>query len=117
MKNGIIICDECRAQIEQEQLEVRDRVIAKDEDGNDVVERYFDCPNCGRHYTVTVIDRQQKIIIQKRRQVQKKINLCVKNYGSKARIRKYQEEDKELHEEFKYRAKVLKERYEKEIQA
>lgn len=117
MQNGIIICDECRVQIEQEQLEVWDRVIAKDEDGNDVVERYFDCPNCGRHYTATVIDRQQKIIIQKRRQVQKRINLCVKNYGSKARIRKYQEEDEELREEFKYRAKMLKERYEKEIEA
>lgn len=117
MQKGIIICDECGVQIEKEQMEIWDRVIAIDEDGCDVVEQYFDCPHCGKHYTVTVIDRQQKIIIQKRRQVQKKINLCIKNYGANARIRKYQEEERELHEEFKYRAKVLKERYEKEIQA
>lgn len=117
MQNGIIICDECRVEIEQEQLEVWDRVITKDENGNDVVERYFDCPNCGKHYTVTVIDREMKLMIQKRRQIQKKIALGIRNRASEYVLRRYKQKDDELKEDLKYRENVLKEKYEKEIQA
>ena len=117
MQKGIIICDKCRAQIEQEQLEVWDRVIAKDENGFDVVERYFECHCCGAHYTVSVIDREMKLMIQKRRQIQKKISLGMRNKASEFVLRRYKQQDDDLKDELKYREKVLKERYEKEIQA
>lgn len=117
MQEGIIICDVCRAQIEREQMELWDRVIATDEDGFDVVERYFDCPHCGSHYTVTVIDRDMKLMIQKRQQLQKRIKNAIRNRSSEYVMRKYAQQDEELKEELEYRAEVLKERYEKEIQA
>lgn len=117
MQNRTIICDKCRTEMNEDTLEVWDRVIAKDENGFDVVERYFECYCCGEHYTVSVIDREMKLMIQKRRQVQKKISLGMRNKASEFVLRKYKQQDDDLKDELKYREKVLKERYEKEIQA
>ena len=51
-----IICDKCKAEFEMKKF-LKDRVIAKDKMGNAVMERFFECPDCGTHYSVTVIDR------------------------------------------------------------
>ena len=56
-------------------------------------------------------------MIQKRRQIQKKISLGMRNKASEFVLRRYKQQDDDLKDELKYREKVLKERYEKEIQA
>lgn len=113
----VIVCDKCETEMEQDVLGAWDRVIAIDENGNDVVEKYFECHYCGAHYTVAVIDREIKLMIQKRRQIQKKIMLGRSNKASEFVLRRYQRQDEELKEEQRYRENVLKEKYEKEIQA
>ena len=45
----------------------RFELLAEDEAGNPVIERYFDCSNCGRHYTVTVMDREMRLMMQSSR--------------------------------------------------
>ena len=49
-----VICDSCGQQTD---IELWTRQIAKDRNGYDVTEQYFECKNCGKHYTVGVYDR------------------------------------------------------------
>lgn len=107
-KQGIT-CNYCNAHIEPAAIEVMDAVIAQDDNGDDVIERYFDCPHCGSHYTVTIMDREMRLMAQKRKQIQKRIGRL--GNCNKALIDKYVEQDRELKEEFMYRASVLKEKY------
>ena len=56
---GTIMCEECRAEFEPEELAIKNRVIVDGETYEKVTETYFLCPVCGAHYTVTVLDQQQ----------------------------------------------------------
>lgn len=105
-----IICDKCKAEFEMQNL-LKDRVIAKDKTGNAVMERFFECPDCGTHYTVTVIDREMWLMIQKRGQLMKKVNRLMRSGGSKERMQKLLDADEKLKKDLKSRADRLKEEY------
>lgn len=105
-----IICDKCGAEIEMKNL-LRDRVIGKDEAGNAVMERFFECLDCGQHYTVMVIDREMRLMIQKRGQLMLKVNSMLQEGGSKERTQKLLDADKKLKEDMKSWADKLKEEY------
>ena len=109
-----MICNQCGGVIEMEGA-LRDRVIAKDAAGNDVTERYFDCPICGKHYTVTVIDRDMRLLIQKRKQIQYRVNKLLKENGSRKKMQQLLDTDAELKDDLKHMAQKLKEEYEEEI--
>lgn len=86
-----IICDKCAATFTPDMIEIQNRVITQDEEHNDIIEQYYECPICGTHYTITITDRVQRIAIQKRRHTRTK--------------------KKELADDIQARAKMLKEQY------
>ena len=90
-----IRCDRCRADFRLDEIELKNRVIAQDEDENDVIEQYFICPICGEDYTVIILDRQQEELIQKRRQIRARINRAIMNKRAD-RARKYAEQEQDL---------------------
>lgn len=59
------ICDKCGKEIE---MNVQEKVIDQDKDGKDITEQFFDCPECGQHYTIFISDQFmcQKIATRKR---------------------------------------------------
>ena len=107
----IIECDQCGAILEDIGAELTERVIGEDEDGNEVIERFFECPFCGKHYTVTVLDRQMRLMIQERQQIAAKVRRILKQRGNAIIMQKLIEKDTALKEELIYRANVLKEKY------
>lgn len=107
----IIECDQCGAILEDIGAELTERVIGEDEDGNEVTERFFECPFCGKHYTVTVLDRQMRLMIQERQQIAAKVRRILKQRGNAIIMQKLIEKDTALKEELIYRANVLKEKY------
>ena len=42
-----IICDKCAAIFTPDMIEVQNRVITQDEEHNDIIEQYYECPVCG----------------------------------------------------------------------
>lgn len=110
-KKKEIICDSCGIDIMEMGMQLEDRVIAEDESKNPVIERYFDCPHCGRHYTVTVIDRGMRLMIQKQQQLQKRIGRRIKDGAKPTAVRAQQEAARELQDDLMHRAAMLKERY------
>lgn len=110
-QKGEIVCDKCGAIIEVAKGLLRERVIAKDDDGNDIVEQFFECGHCGQHYTVTVIDRDMRLMIQRRVQLKRRMNMNLKRKGSKVALQKLIDEDRELQEDLKFAADVLKKKY------
>lgn len=107
----IIECDRCGSILEDIGAELTERMLAEDEEGNPVTERFFECPFCGKHYTVTVIDRQMRLMIQERQQIAAKVRRILKQRGNKITLQKLIEKDEVLKEELIYRANVLKEKY------
>ena len=92
--NGII-CDKCAATFTPDMIEIRNRVITQDEEHNDIIEQYYECPVCGTHYTITITDRVQRIAIQKRRQLQTAVKNAIKAKRP-ARAQTYKNKEKEL---------------------
>lgn len=105
-----IRCDRCRADFRLDEIELKNRVIAQDEDENDVIEQYFICPICGEDYTVIILDRQQEELIQKRRQIRARINRAILNKRAD-RARKYAEQEQDLKNDIRCREAMLKEKY------
>lgn len=110
-QKGEIVCDECGAVMEELNGLLRDHVIAQDEDGNEITERFFECPRCGHHYTVTVIDRNMRLMIQWRTQLKYRMNRILKNRGNKVVLQKLIDEDKAIQDDLKVRADALKKKY------
>lgn len=105
-----IACNKCNAIFPIEMLEIQSRVITQEEDGSDVIEKFYECPVCTAHYTITVTDRIQRIAIQKRRQLQTAVANAIRAKRP-ARAKEYQDREKELAEDIYARAKKLKEQY------
>ena len=64
-----VICDACG---KETAINLWTREIAKERDGYfPVVEKYFCCEACGKHYTVGVYDHEQSMNVQKRRRIQR----------------------------------------------
>lgn len=115
-KKKEIICDGCGIDIMGMGMQIKDRVIAEDESKNPVIERYFDCMNCGKHYTITVIDREMRLMIQKRQQLQNRIIRMLKGGTKLETIDAQKEAVRILKADMMYRAAMLKETYLKEKQ-
>lgn len=105
-----IICKKCNAIFTPDMIEIQNRVITQDEEGNDISEQYFECPICGAHYIVTIMDRKQRLMTQKRRQFQTVIKNAIRA-GKPARAQTYKEKERELAADLMQRAKMLKEKY------
>lgn len=112
---GAIVCEECRAEFEPEELAIKNRVIVDGETYEKVTETYFLCPVCGAHYTVTVLDRQQRLMVQRRRRLQQSYKGALK-IGKPKRADTYKEQERKLAKELKERAKMLKEKYRGQIE-
>lgn len=105
-----IICEKCAATFTPDMVEIQSRVITQDEEHNDIIEQFYECPICGVHYTITVTDRVQRLAIQKRRQLQTAVKNAIKA-GRPARAQTYKEKERELADDIQARAKMLKEQY------
>ena len=108
-----IYCDACGKVIEINGA-ILSRIIAKDEDGYNVVEQFFDCPHCGAHYTTAVIDRKMQRMIQKRKQLIGQIKIHRQIRSQEKTFRKLLKTDKQLKTQQEARMKMLKAKYEKE---
>lgn len=108
-----VYCDNCGKTIEMNGATFS-RIIAKDEEGYNVAEQYFDCPHCGAHYTVAVIDRKMQRMIQQRQQIRKQIELHRKIKSREKTFLKLQKEDERIKQLQEAHMKLLKAKYEKE---
>lgn len=108
-----VYCDNCGKTIEMNGATFS-RIIAKDEEGYNVAEQYFDCPHCGTHYTVAVIDRKMQRMIQQRQQIRKQIELHRKIKSREKTFLKLQKEDERIKQLQEAHMKMLKAKYEKE---
>lgn len=106
-----VICDSCGQQTD---VELWTRLIAKDRNGYDVTEQYFECKNCGKHYTVGVYDRQMRLDIQKRRQIQAQIRLHRQIGSRPGTIQHFIRKEENLKDKMLRRSQELKERYREE---
>lgn len=104
-----IKCDKCGGTIELEGR-VQDRVIGQDGSGN-VKERFFECPVCGYHYTITVYNRPMLLKIQKRKALQVKIRRAWGRNSSAQQFRSWVAEDTRLKEELMNEAQTLRRQY------
>lgn len=84
MRNEII-CDKCKLIISK--FEIKTHIITKDEKGIDVQESYFQCPTCGKKYTILISDRKLRLLIQKRVLCLKKIQKAKNKKDEAAMIR------------------------------
>ena len=105
-----IICNKCNATFTPDMIEIQKKVITQDEHGDDVIEQYYECPICGAHYTITIMDRVQRIAVQKRRQYQTAIQNASRA-RKPARAQTYKDKERELADDIQARAKMLKEKY------
>lgn len=73
-RNGAeVVCDVCGSVIEH--INVKTRIIARQAEGFNVTEQYFTCQECGKKYTVLIVDHEIQFLIQKRQQVERQIKL------------------------------------------
>lgn len=114
-RNGDIevICEECGFPVNIEKT-IGTREIARDEKGFNIIEQFFFCEHCGKHYTITVIDREQQIMIQKRQQLKKQIRLHEKIRSREKTIRDLQKKEERMKADMMKRASMLKEEYREE---
>ena len=105
-----IICNKCNATFTPDMIEIQNRVITQDEERNNIIEQYYECPICSAHYTITIMDRVQCIAVQKRRQYQTAIQNAIRA-RKPARAQTYKDKERELADDIQARAKMLKEKY------
>lgn len=108
-----VICEKCGSRINLGKT-TRTRKIAEDMDGFDVIKQFFSCECCGEHYTITVIDRGQQKMIQRRQQLNKQIRLYESIRSREKTIRDLRKKEERLKADMLKRALMLKERYMKE---
>lgn len=106
-KQGLIVCDECGQIMRKMEEILHDHVIAQDEEGNEITETYIECPRCGHHYTVIVEDRNVRLMVQKRRQLIRKIYRT----SNRAIQDRLTEQERNLHEDIRERSEALKKKY------
>ena len=49
------ICDKCKKEIK---INIEEMVIGHDNDGEEIIEQFFICPECNAHYTVFISDKK-----------------------------------------------------------
>ena len=106
--NFICLCDKCGAEIKVQEA-LKDRTINMGRIGT-ITERFFECQVCGENYTITVIDREMRLMIQKRSQLMKKVNQLLLSGGSREQIQQLLDADEKLKKDLKSRSDRLKEK-------
>ena len=113
-RNGSeVVCDVCGSVIEH--INVKTRVIARQAEGFNVTEHYFACQECGKKYTVMIVDHEMQFLIQKRQQVERQIKLH-RQIGSRAQtIQRLVTKIEKIKKQQEERMIMLKEQYKEEI--
>lgn len=59
------VCDKCNTEIG---FDIREEIIGRDKDGEEIIEQFFICPECGSRYTIFISDQfmRKKIAARKR---------------------------------------------------
>lgn len=109
MAEKYIFCDSCKKTISLEGL-IQEQNVGRDDSGP-VTEKFFECPNCGKHYTITVYNRRMALKIQKRRQLQVKIKRAWGRKTDAQRFRTWVNEDERLKNELLAEAGMLRQKY------
>ena len=111
-----IVCKVCGRIIERDEMKtlIQERVIADDDQDGTVKERFFTCPACEQHYTITCFNRRMQLKIQKRQQLLYKVRQLYKRRGDVHEVRKLQEQDEKLKNELLDEAHYLRRKYLKE---
>lgn len=105
-----IRCDKCGGTIEMDEGRIQERVVGEDKFGN-VKERFFECPICGQHYTITVYNRSVMLKIQKRRQIRDRIRWAWGKKYHENQFRAWQKEDERLKDAIMNEVQILRRKY------
>lgn len=103
-----ICCDDCGNVVDLAKT-MKTRVIGKDPVGREVVEQYFTCDDCGRHYTIAVMDTKQRTLIRERQQLQRQIRIFAQIGAKDKKIRVMQRKEEHMKNELMKRSAQLKE--------
>lgn len=103
-----IICDKCKSEISK--CEIKNRIITQDKKGIDVKESYFQCPTCGKKYTVLLSDRKLRLLIRKRVLCLKKIQKA-KNKNDEVTVLRCSKKYDKIKKEISDRQEVLVHEY------
>lgn len=109
-RNGSeVVCDVCGSVIEH--INVKTRVIARQAEGFNVTEQYFTCQECGKKYTVLIVDHEMQFLIQKRQQVERQIKLHRQIRSRAQTIQRLIMKDEKIKKQQEERMIMLKEQY------
>lgn len=113
-RNGSeVVCDVCGSVIEH--INVKTRVIARQAEGFNVTEQYFTCQECGKKYTVLIVDHEMQFLIQKRQQVERQIKLHRQIRSRAQTIQRLIMKDEKIKKQQEERMIMLKEQYKEEV--
>ena len=108
-----VVCDVCGSVIEH--INVKTRVIARQAEGFNVTEQYFTCQECGKKYTVLIVDHEMQFLIQKRQQVERQIKLHRQIRSRAQTIQRLIMKDEKIKKQQEERMIMLKEQYKEEV--
>lgn len=106
-----IFCEACQKTIEK--VDIKEKKVGESA-GCQIMKKYFECPHCGRQYTITVTDREMRLLIQKRQQLQGRIRMAAARRMNAGYIQKLTDAERELGKDLMKRSEALKEQYRKE---
>lgn len=113
-RNGAeVVCDVCGSVIEH--INVKTRIIARQAEGFNVTEQYFTCQECGKKYTVLIVDHEMQFLIQKRQQVERQIKLHRQIRSRAQTIQRLITKIEKIKKQQEERMIMLKEQYKEEI--
>ena len=113
-RNGSeVVCDVCGSVIEH--INVKTRIIARQAEGFNVTEQYFTCQECGKKYTVLIVDHEMQFLIQKRQQVERQIKLHRQIRSRAQTIQRLITKIEKIKKQQEERMIMLKEQYKEEI--
>ena len=107
-RNGSeVVCDVCGSVIEH--------INARQAEGFNVTEQYFTCQECGKKYTVLIVDHEMQFLIQKRQQVERQIKLHRQIRSRTQTIQRLTTKIEKIKKQQEERMIMLKEQYKEEI--
>lgn len=113
-RNGSeVVCDACGSVIKH--INVKARIIARQAEGFNVTEQYFTCQECGKKYTVLIVDHEMQFLIQKRQQVERQIKLHRQIRSRAQTIQRLVTKIEKIKKQQEERMIMLKEQYKEEI--
>lgn len=113
-RNGSeVVCDACGSVIKH--INVKARIIARQAEGFNVTEQYFACQECGKKYTVLIVDHEMQFLIQKRQQVERQIKLHRQIRSRAQTIQRLVTKIEKIKKQQEERMIMLKEQYKEEI--